>query len=127
MQKLVATDVEVKTTLTWHLDATDTDEIASQNVEQSFDQRAVNWNVARVGSRSSSLSGKIFGMTFGRTRGAVTTAGASGSRSRSEFKVQVVNEKKTAVTHLAVDITGSVTVHLKSETFPPITPPAVAA
>jgi hypothetical protein len=127
MQKLTATEVEFKTALTWHLDATDTDEIASQNVEQSFDQRAVNWNVGRVGSRSSSLSGKLFGMTFGRTRGAVNTAGASGSRSRTEFKVQVVNEKKTAVTHLNVDITGSVTVHLKSETFPPITPPAVAA
>jgi hypothetical protein len=127
MQKLVITEGEVKTALTWHVDATDTDEIASQNVDQSFDQRAVNWNVSRVGTRSSSLSGKLFGMTLGRTRGAVTTAGASGSRSRTQLKVLVVNEKKTAVTHLNVDITGSVMVRFKSETFPPFDPAAVAA
>ena len=125
MQKLVVTEGEVKTALTWHVDATDTDEIASQNVDQSFDQRAVNWNVSRVGTRSTSLAGQLFGMTLGRTRGAVTTAGAGGSRTRTELKVQVVNEKKTAVTHLDIDITGSVMVRFKSETFPPFDPATV--
>lgn len=125
MQKLVVTEGEVKTALTWHVDATDTDEIASQNVDQSFDQRAVNWNVSRVGTRSNSLAGQLFGMTFGRSRGAVTTAGAGGSRTRTELKVQVVNEKKTAVTHLDIDITGSVMVRFKSETFPPFDPAMV--
>lgn len=127
MQKLVVTDGEVKTSLTWHVDATDTDEIASQNIDQSFDQRAVNWNVSRVATRSTSLAGQLFGMTLGRARGAVTTAGAGGSRTRTELKVQVVNEKKTAVTHLNVDITESVTVRFKSETFPPFDPATVPA
>jgi len=126
MQKLVVTDGEVKTSLTWHLNATDTDEITSSDTSQLFDQRAINWNVSRVAARSSGISGKLFGMTFGRTRGVVTTAGASGSRTRTELKVQVVNEKKTAVTNLNIDITGSVMVHFKSETFPPFDPAAAA-
>lgn len=125
MQKLVVTDGEVKTSLTWHVDATDSDEIASQNIDQSFDQRAVNWNVSRVGTRSTSLAGQLFGLTLGRTRGAVTTAGAGGSRTRTELKVQVVNEKKTAVTNLDIDVTGSVMVRFKSETFPPFDPATV--
>jgi hypothetical protein len=127
MQKITVPGGEMAATLTWHVDAADTDEITSSDTSQSFDQRVVNWNVSRAASRSSSLSGKLFGMTFGRTRGVVTTAGASGSRTRTELKVQVVNEKKTAVTHLNVDITGSVTVQFKSETFPPINPTAAAA
>jgi hypothetical protein len=125
MQKLVVTDGEVKTSLTWHLDATDTDELTSSDTLQTFDQRAVNWGVSRTSARSSGISGKLFGMTLGRARGVVTTAGANGSRTRTELKVQVVNEKKTAVTNLNIDITGSVMVHFKSETFPPFDPATV--
>ncbi|MEA2899660.1 MAG: hypothetical protein QOJ84_5275 [Bradyrhizobium sp.] len=127
MQKLVVTDGEVKTSLTWHLDATDTDELTSSDTSQTFDQRAVNWGVSRTSARSSGISGKLFGMTLGRARGVVTTAGANGSRTRTELKVQVVNEKKTAVTNLNIDITGSVMVHFKSETFPPFDPATVPA
>ena len=126
MSKIMVTGGEVTTALTWHVDATDTDEIASSDVSQSFDQRATNWGVSRAASRSSTLSGQLFGMTFGRARGTIFNAGGSASRTRTELKVQLVNEKKTAVTHLNIDITGSVTVRFKSETFPPFDP-AVAA
>lgn len=126
MQKLVVTDGEVKTALTWHLHANDSDERSASSTTQAFEQSASSWGVSHAATRSLGLSGKLFGLTFGRTRGSVTTAGASGSRGRTELRVQVVNEKKTAVTDLEVDITGSVTIRFKSETFPPVDPTAVA-
>jgi hypothetical protein len=127
MQKLVVTEGEVRTSLTWHVDAADTDEMTSNTTDTTFDENVRHWNVSRAVTKNRTFGGSLFGMTFGRTRGAVTTMGADGSRTQTHLRVSVVNEKKTAVTHLNIDITGSVMVRFKSETFPPIDPTTTVA
>ncbi len=125
MQKLVVTDGEIKTSLTFHVDASDSDSITSSQVEQDYSQKSTSWGVNGGFGGSRSLSGKLAGNVISRSLGGSISGGVSSNSFKSRLKVNVMNEKKTAVTNTSVDITGGVTIHFKSDYFPSVDPAAV--
>lgn len=124
MQKLVVTDGEIKTSLTFHVDSKDTDELTRTQVEQDYTQKTLNWGVAGGFGGSRKLSGKLSGNIISRSMGGSISGSIGGGSLKTSLKVNVMNEKKTAVTNAAVDITGGVTIHFKSDYFPSVDPSA---
>jgi hypothetical protein len=125
MQKLVVTDGEIKTSLTFHVDSKDTDELTSTQVQQDYTQKTLNWGVAGGFGGSRKLSGKLSGNIITRSLGGSISGSIGGGSLKTSLKVNVMNEKKTAVTNAAVDITGGVTIHFKSDYFPSVDPAAI--
>jgi len=115
MQKVEVMDGEVNTSLTFHTDSTDSDEITSSSLSTQTDVRSRGFTAALSGgmARRSPLGQNI----FSRSLGGSISGGMS--RVQTKLKVNVVNEKKTAVTNLAVDITGAVRLRFKTVSFPP--------
>lgn len=125
MQKIVVTEGEVKTTLTYHLDSADTDELNSTQVEQDILQRTTSWGIKGGFGGSRSLSGKLGGNIISRSLGGSISGGVGQTSNRTKIKINVMNEKKTAVTNSRVDITGSVLLRFKSDYFPSVDPTTI--
>jgi hypothetical protein len=125
MQKIVITEGEVKTSLTYHLDSSDSDELTSTQVEQDILQRTTSWGVSGGFGGSRKLSGKLGGNIISRSLGGSISGGVGQTSNRTKIKINVMNEKKTAVTNSSVDITGSVLLRFKSDYFPSVDPTTI--
>lgn len=113
MQKIVITDGKIYTKLTFHVGGADTDALQSSSTQVDYSARSSGWGVGLSGS----IMRKAFGLGF--------NGGYSSSRSNSTLKVNVVNEQKSAVTTLDVDITGGVELRFRSDYFPSFDPTTV--
>ncbi len=100
MQKVVVTNGQIRTKLTFHVDASDT----YSKTSMDYKTRSSRWGV-RGGIASSILSSFIGG-------------GISGGYGGSKLNVSVVNEKSTAATNITVDIIGEVNIYFRTDTFP---------
>jgi hypothetical protein len=120
MQKVVITDGEIATSLTFHTDSTDTDSLDSTNTEIESDIRSKGFTASLSAAGSRGLSGKLGKSILNRSLGGSISASGGASRVRSKLKVNVVNEKKSAITNLSVDITGSVKIRFRTESFPSV-------
>jgi hypothetical protein len=130
MQKVVITDGEIATSLTFHTDSTDSDSLDSTNVETESDVRSRGFTASLRGGGSRSRSGPLSGSIISRSLGGSISASGGASRVRSKLKVNVVNEKKVAVTNLSVDISGRVKIRFRTDAFPSYdatNPPAPAS
>lgn len=114
VQKVVITDGKINTRLTFHVAGSDTD--ALQSSQAQTDYSVVSRSFGGSLSGRGSLVGKIFK--------GVGTLNLGGNRSRynSTVKVSVVNEQKTAVTALDVDIMGGVELKFRTDYFPSFDP-----
>jgi hypothetical protein len=92
MQKVVVTNGQIRTKLTFHVDTAD----MYQKTSTNYDIRSKSWGVRG---------------RFGRI---------SGGYGKSRLKVSVVNEKSTAATNVTVDVVGEVNIFFRTETFPTI-------
>ncbi len=106
MQKIVVTEGEIRTSITFHVDSTDSDSKTSSDSTTDYEQRSRSFG-----------AGLRIGGTFGKITGSLAM-GYGSSRFNSKLKVNVVNESKTAVTNTSTDITGSVLLRFKSDYFP---------
>ena len=112
MQKVVVTNGEIHTKLTFHVDASDTYE----RTASEYNQKASNWGVRGGLSASKGFAGTLRGATVSNLIGG----SISGGYSSSKLSVSVVNEKSTAATNITVDILGEVRIMFRTETFPSI-------
>jgi hypothetical protein len=106
MQKVVVTNGEINTKLTFHVDATD----AYSRTADSYQTRSRGWG----GSASSAIGG--FASRILSTATANATAAISGTR----LNVAVVNEKSSSATNISIDIIGEVRIQFRTETFPAV-------
>jgi len=120
MQKVVVTDGEISTSLTFHTDSTDSDSLDSSSVESEADVRSRGFTASLAGRGSRSFSGELSKSVLSRSMGGSISASGGASRVRSKLKVNVVNEKKSAVTNLSVDITGKVRIRFRTDAFPSV-------
>jgi hypothetical protein len=113
MQKVVVTNGEIRTKLTFHVDATDT----YTKTASDYSRTATNWGIkGSVSGRYGGPAGAIAGVVFGSFIGG----GVSGGYGRSKLTVSVVNESSSAATNVTVDILGEVKIQFRTETFPSI-------
>jgi len=113
MQKVVVTDGEIHTRLTFHVDATDT----YDKTANDYSGDASNWGIrGSLTGRYGSPAGRVAGVMLGSFIGGGVSAGY-GSR---KYSVSVVNEKSTAATNVTADILGDVRIQFRTETFPTI-------
>jgi len=109
MQKVVVTNGEIRSKLTFHVDASDDyNKISSQ-----YNSKSSGWG---IGGSMSGSSGGLVGKVFG---GAMNV-GLSGGYSSRKLSVSVVNEKSSSATNVNVDILGEVKINFRTETFPAI-------
>lgn len=92
MQKVVVTNGEIKTKLTFHVDTADT----FQKTSMTYSSRSSRWG-ARGGF-----------------------AGMSGGFGGGRLNVRVVNESTTAATNVSVDVIGEVNIYFRTDTFPAV-------
>ncbi|MGI6421284.1 MAG: hypothetical protein ACOX0N_03640 [Syntrophomonadaceae bacterium] len=109
MQKVVVTNGEIRTKLTFHLDASDD----YSKTSNQYSNNSSGWGVGGgLSGSGTGLVGKIFGASLG--------IGLSGGYSSRKLSVNVVNEKSTSATNVNVDILGEVRINFRTETFPAI-------
>ena len=114
MQKIVVTEGRINTALTFHVTSLDADEGTSSQTNVETSSRASNWALGGGMWGTRSLSGTV--------RGFVLSGSAGGSKTNTSTQVSVVNEKSTATTTLAFDITGSLELKFRSDFFPSFDP-----
>mgnify|MGYP001038454016 FL=1 len=109
MQKVVVTNGEIRTKLTFHIDASDD----YSKTSNQYSNNSSGWGVGGgLSGSGTGLVGKIFGASLG--------IGLSGGYSSRKLSVNVVNEKSTSATNVNVDILGEVRINFRTETFPAI-------
>jgi len=109
MQKVVVTNGEIETKLTFHIDASDT---LSKDA-QSMNSKSSGWGIGGgVSAAGGGIVGKIIGGTVG---GSI-----SGGYSSRKLNVSVVNEKSSSATNINIDILGAVKIQFRTETFPTV-------
>ena len=112
MQKVVVTNGQIRTKLTFHVDATDT----YSKTSMDYNRKSRDWGI-RGGVRGRyGISGKFAEVTMGKFIGG----GISGGYGSQKLNVAVVNEKSTAATNVTVDIIGEVNIFFRTETFPTV-------
>jgi hypothetical protein len=113
MQKVVVTNGQIRTKLTFSVDATDT----YTKTESDYQRNASRWGVrGSISGRYGGIAGKIAGVVFGNFIGG----GIGGGYGSSKLNVAVVNEKSTAATNIDIDILGEVNIQFRTETFPSV-------
>jgi hypothetical protein len=122
MQKIVMTDCTVRTSTTFHVDSKDTFQLSSSQTDQAYSTSAFNWGINASRTATTSLQGKIAGFVLGRAVSSSISGGASGARSQTNLRLNVVNEKKTSLLNTDIDITGFVELKFRSDYFPSIDP-----
>lgn len=108
MQKVVVTNGEIMTKLTFHIDSTDTESKDSQNMNS----KSSGWGIGGSLSGGSGFVGKMIG-------GAISGS-LSGGYSSRKMSVSVVNEKSSSATNINIDILGEVKIQFRTETFPAV-------
>jgi hypothetical protein len=109
MQKVVVTNGEIRTKLTFHIDASDD----YSKTSNQYSNNSSGWGIGGgLSGSGTGLVGKIFGASLG--------IGLSGGYSSRKLSVNVVNEKSTSATNVNVDILGEVRINFRTETFPAI-------
>jgi hypothetical protein len=108
MQKVVVTNGEILTKLTFHVDASD----ESSKVSQQSNQKASGWG---IGGGISAGTGPI-----ARIAGGAVSGSLSGGYSNRKLSVSVVNEKSSAATNIQIDILGQVRILFRTDTFPSV-------
>jgi hypothetical protein len=104
MQKVVVTNGEIRTKLTFHLDASDD----YSKTSNQYSNNSSGWGVGGgLSGSGTGLVGKIFGASLG--------IGLSGGYSSRKLSVNVVNEKSTSATNVNGDIPLS--RHMSYSTF----------
>ncbi len=109
MQKVVVTNGEIRTKLTFHIDASDD----YSKTSNQYNTSSSGWGIGGgLSGSGTGLVGKVFGAALG--------IGLSGGYSSRKLSVNVVNEKSTSATNVNVDILGEVKINFRTETFPSI-------
>lgn len=121
MDGIEITEGSLETKMTFHTEATDSASLDSTNTRTDFQNRSRTFagNLSR--SATNTFGGNIAKFHFGR---AVTNtlAGSYNDNSySSSLNVNVVNEKKTAVTNLRTDISGGMLLRFRMKRFPGVT------
>lgn len=104
MQKVVVTNGEIMTKLTFHVDASD----MSSKDSQKSNEKASGWGAGG----GLSASGRLAGFAIGGS--------LSGGYSSRKVSVSVVNQKSSSATNIQIDILGQVRINFRTETFPTI-------
>lgn len=113
-------DGTLKTSLTFHTDSVDSASVDATNTRTNFDSRTRDFAGYISHSGSTSFGGKIAGFFLGRSVANSYGGRYSDNSYSSTLNVTVLNEKKTAVTNLAIDITGSMTLNFRTKSFPTV-------
>lgn len=109
MQKVVVTNGEIRSKLTFHVDASD----EYNKTFSSITNRSSGWGIGgAVTGSATGLVGKVFGAALG--------IGLSGGYSNRKLSVSVVNERTSSATNVNIDILGEVLINFRTETFPTI-------
>lgn len=109
MQKVVVTNGEIRSKLTFHVDASDD---YSKTIS-TYSNRSSGWGIGGgLSGSATGLVGKVFGAALG--------IGLSGGYSNRKLNVSVVNERSTSATNVNVDILGEVLINFRTETFPTV-------
>jgi hypothetical protein len=131
MARIVVTDGHLLTSVSFHVDSTDTAELNSQQSQTDFSTQSSNWAASKATSGGISGgangSGKLVSWIVAGSFGGNHSSSSSGSATQTTTKVNVLNEKKTASTNLGVDIAGSVRIAFRSDFFPAFDPASVPA
>lgn len=109
MQKVVVTNGEIETKLTFHIDASDT---LSKDA-QTMASKSSGWGIG--GGISASYGGIV-----GKVIGGAVGGSISGGYSSRKLNVSVVNEKSSSATNINIDILGAVRIQFRTETFPTV-------
>lgn len=120
VQYIVIDNGTLKTSLTFHTDSVDSQSSDTTNTRTDFSTRSRNFGGYIAHRGSTSFGGKIAGFFLGRSVSNSFGGSYSDSSYSSTLNVNVVNEKKSAVTNLAIDIAGSLELHFRTNTFPPV-------
>lgn len=115
MQKVVVTNGQIRTKLTFHVDATDT----YSKTSMDYNRKSRSWGI-RGGVRGRYHKKGILGKFARATMGKFIGGGISGGYGSQKLNVSVVNEKSTAATNVTVDIIGEVNIFFRTETFPAV-------
>lgn len=104
LQKIVVTNGEIRTKLTFSVHATDTSvrEAGKRGV------KSTGWGIGGRVSAEGFLGGWL------------VKGGMSGGYSSHEIRVSVVNERSAAATNVGVDVVSEVRIQFRTETFPPL-------
>jgi len=118
MQKVVVTNGQIRTKLTFHVDATNT----YSKTSMDYNRKSRSWGVRGGVSGGIRLRARkgIFGKFARATMGKFIGGGISGGYGSQKLNVAVVNEKSTAATNVTVDIIGEVNIFFRTETFPTV-------
>jgi hypothetical protein len=112
MQKVVVTNGEIYTKLTFHVDASDVGSKDSTRRSQKASGWGVNGSLRGGVGGGGIISKFIVGATLGGSFG--------GGYSSRKLSVSVVNEKSSTATNVNVDIIGGVKINFRTETFPAV-------
>ncbi len=107
LQKVVVTDGNINTKLTFDVKALDSTSKSSQKIDSS----AKSWGVS---GGISARWGKV-------------AANISGGYSSSKISVNVVNENSNSIINMNANIVGGVSINFKTETFPGYEPEIIKA
>lgn len=108
MQKVVVTNGEIMTKLTFHFDASQ----ESSKKRNNTNRNSSSWG---VGGGISAGTGPVASLLGNAVGGSL-----SGGYKSRQLSVRVVNEKSSSATNIRVDIIGLVRILFSTETFPTI-------
>lgn len=112
VQKIVVTNGEIRTKLTFSVDATDYESREPTDTKTKVQSWGVRASFRGFRRRSyGGLAGKMIGGF---------TGGIGGGYSSYKINVLTINEKSSAATNVNVDIVGEVRIQFRTETFPAI-------
>lgn len=112
MQKVVVTDGDIETKLTFHVDAAD----STDKNQATTDSRRTGWGVG------GSLTGQLGGGVAGKLVGSFLGGTVGGGYTNSKINVTVVNERSAAATNVNIDVIGHVNIRFRTDTFPAVNP-----
>jgi hypothetical protein len=120
VQYIVIENGTLKTSLTFHTDSVDSASADSSNTRTDFENASRTFNASLARTATNSFGAQLARFHFGRS--VTTTLGGSVNDSRysSSLNVNVVNEKKSAVTNLSIDIAGSMELQFRTQQFPTV-------
>ena len=119
MQKIVVSEGEIITKLTFSVSADDTYSKTSSNI----DRKSSSWGIG--GTVRGRYSGKK-GMLAAQSTSGFIGGWIRGGYSSENLKVNVVNERSSAATNVRGEIIGGVEIRFRTETFPTVDPASAA-
>jgi hypothetical protein len=120
VQYIIIENGTLKTSLTFHTDSVDSASSDATNTRTDVATRARDFGGYISHSGSTSFGGKIAGFFLGRSVANSYGGRYSDTSNSSSINVNIVNEKKSAVTNLSIDIAGSMELHFRTNSFPTV-------